>query len=455
MLSRWLPFLRGKQSQTVVALCGCFVLEILFLILRRLGNLELYVVEAIAVGLAAGAAYFVFLYFLEHSPDSRAALWLIITGGVLFRLTLLPMAPTLSEDLYRYRWDGRIQMAGWNPYAVKPGDPRLLALHEPGEHPFPGPDIPSIYPPLAELTYRSAAGLLISPRAFKLPFAGADLLVLFLLAACLQRAGGRNFQLAIYAWNPLVVVEFAGSGHSDALALAPVVAAYVIIRTRPTLSTFLLGCGALVKSFPVVLFPVWLRQDGWPRTARAWWSGITAAALAAACAWPYRSALAQIPSTLAYYESRWQNNNASLYALLLAFSRSSALAAGLGIGVVVGLALWTAARRFDPLRAGYLIVGAILMFSPNAYSWYFTWLVPFLCFYPNPAWLLLTVVQFLSYHVLIDYQAFGRFQFDPRMVFLTYAPFYALLLWQASHKENRLQRQKAPPFSQLESFRLS
>ena len=448
MLSGRLFLLRGKHSQFGVALAGCLVLEVLFLMLRHLGNLELYVVEAIAAGLAAGAAYFVFLYLLEHSPDSRAAFWLIFTGGVLLRVTLLPMAPTLSQDLYRYRWDGRIQLAGWNPYAVAPGDPGLRALHERGEHLFPGPDIPSIYPPLAELVYRATARLLPTPRAFKLPFAGADLFLLFLLAAWLGGAGARNYQLAIYAWNPLVVVEFAGSGHSDALALAPVVAAYVIIRTRPTLSTVLLACGALFKSFPVVLFPAWLRQNGWPRSARAWRDGFVAAVLTVACAWPYRSALSQIPTTLAYYESRWQNNNASLYALLAAFSGSHALAAGIGVGIVVGLALWAAARKVEPVRAGYLIFGAILMFSPNAYSWYFTWIVPFLCFFPNPAWLLLTILQFLSYHVLIDYQAFGRFQFNPWMVFLTYAPFYALLLWQASYKNKRASRREVPQIAQ-------
>jgi hypothetical protein len=69
------------------------------------------------------------------------------------------------------------------------------------------------------------------------------------------------------------------------------------------------------------------------------------------------------------------------------------------------------------------------MFTPNAYSWYFTWLVPLLCLFPNPAWLLLTVLQFLSYHVLIDYQVFGTFRFQPGYVFLTYAPFYAWLLF--------------------------
>jgi hypothetical protein len=95
---------------------------------------------------------------------------------------------------------------------------------------------------------------------------------------------------------------------------------------------------------------------------------------------------------------------------------------------VAGLALWAAARRLDAMRAAYLLFGAILMLAPNSFSWYFTWMVPLLVFFPNPAWLLLTVLQFLSYHVLIDYQASGTWQFQPLFLWLTYGPFYACLL---------------------------
>jgi hypothetical protein len=82
------------------------------------------------------------------------------------------------------------------------------------------------------------------------------------------------------------------------------------------------------------------------------------------------------------------------------------------------------------MRAAFLIVGAILLLSPNAFPWYFTWIVPLLCFYPSAAWLLLTVLQFLSYHVLIEFQASGAWQFQPLYIWLEYAPFYALLLWE-------------------------
>ena len=105
------------------------------------------------------------------------------------------------------------------------------------------------------------------------------------------------------------------------------------------------------------------------------------------------------------------------------------------------LALWVAARKMEPVRAAFLVVGTILMFAPNGYSWYFTWIVPLLCFFPSPAWILLTVLQFLSYNVLIAYQVTGEFRFAPLFQWLTYAPFYALLIWEIFAK--RVEHERA------------
>jgi alpha-1,6-mannosyltransferase len=437
----------GRRSragpQAAAALIGLAALEAVFVAMRRLGDLKLHVVETIALGLAAGVIYLGILYALERSREAPATFWLILTGALLFRLTLVPLEPSLSTDIHRYRWDGHVQQAGWNPYAVAPNDPRLAALRDAHWLGMPGRELPTIYPPLAELVYRLAWRVLPGPVGFKLPFLLADLLVVCLLAVWMRTTGGRNFQLAIYAWNPLVVVEFAASGHNDALAVAGVVAAIVIIRRHEkestplrggAASTLALAAGALVKAFPAVLLPLWLRRTSWR-------NAVWAAALAGACAWPFRTAWPRMPQTLVYYESRWQNYNASLYSVIAWFSGSRELAAGLGVGVVAGLAIWAAARRMDVARAAYLLIGAILMLAPNGYSWYFTWIVPILCFLPSlgsrTAWLLLTVLEFLSYNVLIDYQATGRWQFDPLLEWLTYGPFYALLVWQALREARR------------------
>jgi hypothetical protein len=425
-----------KNKQVALTITGAVCLELLFLWLHHLGDLELYAVETIATGLAAGIIYLVVVYSLEHSRENRHIVWLILAAALVFRVTLWPLAPTLSNDLYRYRWDGRVQLAGDNPYLVRPSDPKLAGFRDPqnsNEMRMPGINIPTIYPPLAELLFRETARFLPRAVASKLPMELADVGVMVLLAIWLRASGARAYQLAIYAWNPLVIVEFAGSGHSDALALAALVAAFVamlVVRFRTNLSTLLLTAAVLLKSFPIMLLPLWMVRMGWPRAGRAWRAGLAGAGLALVCAWPFRGAIHEIPRTMANFQMNWRDNNSSLYPLLKLSSHSHEFAAGIGVGVAAGVALWCAWRKIDPPLAALWIFGTVLLFSPNAYSWYFTWVIPFLCFYPSAAWMLLTVLQFLSYHVLLRYLALGDFHFDLRMVALTYVPFFGMLLWE-------------------------
>jgi len=418
------------SPQSIIALIAIAALEAVFVAIARLGDLSVHIPEFMALALGAGVLYFVALYALEHTPENRAVLWLLLLGALAFRLTLFPYPPSLSTDVHRYRWDGHVQNAGWNPYAVAPTDPRLAPLRDPGWAVMPAPEIPTMYPPLSELVFRATWRVLPGPVGFKLPFLLADLAVAAMLAGWIRSTGGRNYQIAIYAWNPLVVVEFASSGHNDALAIAGVVATLLIIRRLPAMSTLTLTAGALSKAFPAVLLPLALVRAGWPGKWRGWLAAAGCAALAAVCIWPFRHAGHEFLGMLKYYQLIWRNYNSSIYPVLLWATGSHELAAGIGEGVVLGLALWLAVRRADPTRAAFLLICTVLLFAPNGYSWYFTWIVPLLCFYPSAAWLLLTVLQFLSYKIFINYRAVGDWHFDPFFQWLTYAPFYVLLGWE-------------------------
>jgi alpha-1,6-mannosyltransferase len=440
-----------RSTQTIIALVAIVALEAMFVAMARLGDLADHIPEFMALALGSGVLYFVALYGLEHTRDSRAVLWLVLLGALAFRLTIFPFPPSLSTDVHRYRWDGHVQNAGWNPYAVAPTDPRLAPLRDPGWPAaagwavMPAPEIPTMYPPLSELVFRATWRVLPGPVGFKLPFLLADLAVAAMLAGWIRLTGGRNYQIAIYAWNPLVVVEFASSGHNDALAIAGVVATLLIIRRRPAMSTLTLTAGALSKAFPVVLLPLALIRAGWPGRLRGWLAAAGCAALAAVCTWPYRHGWRQFVGMLKYYQMIWRNYHASIYPVLLWVSRSHDVAAGIGEGVVLGLALWLAVRRADPTRAAFLLIGTVLLFAPNGYSWYFTWIVPLLCFYPSAAWLLLTVLQFLSYKIFINYRALGVWQFDPLFQWMCYAPFYALLAWEILRRKQPIDRPDVGP----------
>lgn len=419
---------RTEKLKLTGLLAAGALLEALYLRMHSLYYLKNHAIAFIVLALGAGIVYLIALYGFEQTRASRASFILLIFAALVFRATLWPMLPTLSDDLQRYRWDAKVQANGWNPYAVAPQDPRLANLRDHYYEIMPGRETPTIYPPATELFYRAAWKFFPGPIAFKVPFAAADVLVLLLLAWIFREEKDRDFRVAVYAWNPLVVVEFAASGHNDVLALLGIVAGLALVKKRPALASMSIALAAMAKVFPAVLLPVWIRRAGWPEKRSGWWATALAAAISLLLIVPYWNGREAIRANLTHYEANWKNNHASLYTIIdWMTGGGTRIPALVGAAVIAGLALWLAWKRAEPGRAAYLLIGTSLAFWPNGYPWYFTWIVPLLCFFPNPAWLLLTVLQFLSYKVLIGYGILGQFKFDPLMQWLVYAPFYALL----------------------------
>jgi hypothetical protein len=404
-------------------------LEALYLRMHSLYYLKNHAIAFMVLALGAGIVYLIALYGFDHTRASRASYILLIFAALVFRATLWSMEPTLSDDLQRYRWDAKVQANGFNPYTVAPRDSRLAYLRDLYYEIMPGKEIPTIYPPAAELLYRATWEVFPGPTAFKVPFAAADVLVLLLLAWMFREDRDRAFRLAVYAWNPLVIIEFAASGHNDVLALLGIVGGLALIKERPALAGVSVALAAMAKVFPAVLLPVWIRRAAWPEKRSGWWAAAFAVATSMLVLFPYRRGLGAIGADLAYYESKWKNYHASLYTVIDWLTGGGTRIPALVAAVVIwGFAFWLAWKRAEPARAAYLLIGTSLVFWPNGYPWYFTWIVPLLCFFPNPAWLLLTVLQFLSYNVLIGYGILGQFKFDPFIQWLVYVPFYALLI---------------------------
>jgi alpha-1,6-mannosyltransferase len=441
-------FPRTSSRRALFLLMGFgVVLEALYLRIYFIHYLKNHVISFMALALCAGVIYLVSLYALERTTASRTAYSLLIFLAIVFRATLWPMEPTLSDDLQRYRWEGKVQANGWNPYGIAPNDPRMAYLHDKYYEVMPGRELPSIYPPATQLIFRLDWKLFPGPTAFKVPFAAADVFVLLILAWMFRQRRDRVFRLAVYAWNPLIIVEFAASGHNDSLALLGIVAGIALATRHKILANVPIALAAMAKVFPAVLLPVWIRRAGWPEKRSGWLAAAVAAATALLVMLPYWNALGMFRATLTYYEATWRNYHASLYTVIdWATGGHSRIPALAGILSSWGLSFWLAWKRAEPARAAYILVGTILAFGPNGYSWYFTWIVPLLCFFPNPAWLLLTVLQFLSYNVLIRYGILGEFTFDPTIQWLVYIPFYLLLIggWLFRRKLEQSEKSEVP-----------
>src|SRR5579863_1133111 len=124
-------FPRTSSRRALLLLLGFgIVLESLYLRIYFIHYLKNYAVPFIVLALCAGVIYLVGLYALERTTASRTAYSLLIFVAIVFRATLWPMEPTLSDDLQRYRWEGQVQANGWNPYSIAPNDPRLAYLRD-------------------------------------------------------------------------------------------------------------------------------------------------------------------------------------------------------------------------------------------------------------------------------------------------------------------------------------
>src|SRR5262249_25944761 len=134
-----------------------------------------------------------------------------------FRLLLAGQEPFLSDDVYRYIWDGRVQAAGLNPYSYVPEAPELNDLRDKAvyEH-IPVLDRRWItpYPPAAQLIFRLAyrASLATNVVAgFKRFFASFDLIAIACLIFALKRTGENPARVVVFAWHPLLIFESAHS----------------------------------------------------------------------------------------------------------------------------------------------------------------------------------------------------------------------------------------------------
>lgn len=380
-------------------------------------------------------------FFFARGANLRSALlW-----GALFRATLAFRAPDLSEDLYRYSWDGRVSLAGISPYARVPDDPALAPLRNGDWEKSAHRDALSVYPPASQAIFRAAARTGHPRIVLKVVFGAADLGIVWLLS----RFEGGLFAAALYAALPLPVFESAGMGHLDSAGVALLLAALLHLRrSRPVVAGAGFALSVMTKYFAGFAALPFARRGrlrfagaalaaGWALWAAGAGGGATPAAGLSnfATRWSGNSILypavegaverARLaPRAKAAY-ARWKAGRPGrpwmerpwpwfypeLFARLI-------LAAGLGVSLVV-----IAIRIPDPVRAAGASLGAFLVVSPVLHPWYLLWVLPFAALARSAAFLYLSIASMFGYALLHPVAPFS-----PGVVLaLEYGPFAGLL----------------------------
>jgi alpha-1,6-mannosyltransferase len=423
-------------------------------------DLNSHVPEFIALGLLAGVLYVCGVYLVERFPLELPALLIILCGALAFRLYLLPLdPPPLSDDVYRYEWDGRVQRAHINPYTVTPA----LGRFEDPAHPIhTARDIPTVYPPLSEFVFSCVSTV----SGYKRLFTGFDLATVVVILLTLAVLGKPLHWVLTYAWNPTVIVAFAMCGHHDSLAnFTLITACFLIITQRRALSSVFLALSSLSKFFPVALLPVFLatvqrgRWEEWgaetvpgsydrhlrPGNAAFGVSGKAAtlpgsrgkpvasfvavfAGVVLAAYLPFAGAGRSLFAGLSKYAAIWEAND-SVFRLLLVAGNSREQAKLIAGVALLGMLAYVLKKRMELLRACLFVIAGLLLLSSNAFPWYFTWPIPFLCFYPAAPWLLMSVTSVLGYAPVVAYAAGQPYIHSPFILALEYVPVYLWLCY--------------------------
>lgn len=378
------------------------------------------------------AAFLVYLAAATRVED-RAGGHLVVWGvAVLMRVLLLPLPPVLSDDVWRYLWDGHVQLSGTNPYRFAPAAPELVGLHTPWHALVNNPEVSTIYPPVAQLAFLAVALVGGTVLQAKLLFLGFDLATGWLLGR-LARASGRSGRLTqlLYLWSPLLVVEVAWSAHLEPLGLFFLVLLLLLAhradRGRGGGSTVAAGVAgalsALVKVAPAAALPPLTRRLG-GRFAAAFLATVAVFYL------PYAGAGAGLFAGLGTYAEHWRfmEGPFALLEAALPGPRAPRAAAGLLVAAVVA---WTTLRRYDPERALLWILGAGLLLTPTLHPWYALWILPLAALRASPPWLLLGGLAFLGYFGLGSWHALGSWPQPPWLRLLLWGPVGVLLVREA------------------------
>ncbi len=364
--------------------------------------------------------------------------WVVLIAAGMHLACYLHRLP-LSDDNWRYLWDGRVQAAGINPYLYPPNAPELAFLRDANWAHVWFKTVPTVYPPFAQLFFAALARLREADlAAFSWAFMLCNLGCTLLLLPLLRRTGRRAEHVIWFSWNPLPVLETASGGHVDSLSVLLLLAALLLAarrQGRPGVASALAYAASVLAKGPALLaLPFFAAAGRWRFLAAFLLAGL-------ALSLPYLPAGRHLFSGLGFYLSHWQTNS-SLFLLLRAAldhltgtrlgvllpgaAHEFAITRAITGMLVLGVAAWLLYHRRPGteglLRATFGVLAAHLLLSAPVLPWYLLITVPFLCWWPVAGWVAFTLTVVVQYYLRLV-----RPEWYPLPLLLGYVPVYALL----------------------------
>jgi len=433
---------------------------------------------AVALYLAAGAPWAWIVWrarrAAESSPEGAPfSIRTAVALGLVARAVVLFGAPVLSDDLWRFLWDGRVLLAGTNPFRFAPDAVELAPLRDAAWRSINNPEVRTIYPPAAQGLFAAIALVGGGERLLRASMAALDLGCVVLVARCGERRGVPEAGIA-YALCPLAVVEPALSGHFDGLAAVLVLAGLLWLDRSRLRAGVALGVAVATKIFAILAIPA-------VALARPRRAGLAAASLGGVVALgfflPFSGAG---PGGLPEFALRW-SGNASAYVALESGARAAlgpfevrpgavrvrwlgrlswasrgtaldprgplhrpkkseevdvfesgylaSLIARIVVTLLVVLIAVGLALRGPPDRAALGALTVALLLAPVVHPWYVLWALPLALLrrsVPVLLWATLVPIAFLPLDL---FRVTGEWRPPAWIPLVEYAPVYLAIAW--------------------------
>lgn len=379
----------------------------------------------------------------------RAAMLVIGVAVTARVIVLVAGEPVLSDDVYRYAFDGGNLAHGINPYTVRPRD-RLddpaFAQRWPGEAELlprmNNPDMTTIYLPTSQWVF--AATPTNSTRVYRAVFTAFDVALIALILVGLARAGRSSWWAALYAWHPMPLAEIAGSGHQESLGILLLVATLLVADRLPRrvwVWTGLLAAATLVKPvvFPVAAFVLKGQR------ARMWLLsfavGVVVCTALAAPLWliDRGEPLQQLLETADRFRLKWAHFGSVYEPLLWTVEKlrpqwtndaQEVLARRICTATVIAVLAGVWWRGPPGLwgRTRWIMLTMVLL-SPTAHPWYLLWALAMVPMAPGLATWVASLTLSWSYVAWMNVAADGTAAWgvSPWIMLGAYAPIYVIL----------------------------
>lgn len=382
---------------------------------------------------------FLSLYFLAFLPYTLALFWVakrhprlcpslfrfIFAFAILFRLILWLAPVILSDDIYRYLWDGVVFKHGVNPYRYAPQAPELASLaatyldHGKINH----PQVSTIYPPVMQFFFLGTSFVSTHVLFLKFLVLLFDIALILLLYILLREEPAQYWML--YAWNPLAIVEFSGTGHNDSVALFFFILGIYLLKKQHYRG----AVSAVAASFLSKVLGVFLLFF-FPRNFL----------LKALCLFSLLVILAFLPfladpfhlfQGLRYYGQSLRFNDGlfhlaftGIFHLLPDYSRTLLVTKVAFAFAFLALFAILIKQERKPEEACYFLLGFLLLVTTQLHPWYLLWILPLACLLKRYSWVILSATVVLSYTVMFRYRETGQWYEEPWLKVLEYFPFF-------------------------------